>query len=157
MNWTMDLSGLAPASRRAVLAGLQHEDRARHALGVIEQAKLKKFHDAMAIPGVLNNGMGRQVMIRSADQNERFKAKYGQLCWADPDFSKWVLKKTEHADLRVKDVGEKIQVGYTGKAVSGWVGKPVSGQGLAKSGPTYRPTGLPTYVSPLPTHVSPAR
>ena len=112
----MDLSRVAPEVRRGVIANLQHEDRARHALGLLEQRRLKQFHDQMAVPGRLNTGLGRQTMIISEDQRLRFMEKYGQMCWADPDFGKWVLKQELHADLRVKDVGTKIQVGWTARA-----------------------------------------
>jgi hypothetical protein len=114
MNWTMDLSRVAPEVRRSVIFGLQHEDQARHALGLLEQRRLKQFHDQMAVPGQLNTELGRQTMTLSRDQWIRFMQKYGQRCWSDPDFAPWVRKQTAHADLRVKDVGLKVQVGYTG-------------------------------------------
>ena len=115
MQFTINLSGVHPEVRNQVIRHVQHEDRARHTLGLIEQARLKKLHDAMAMPGLLNTEIGRQTMVLSRDQWGRFMQKYGEKCWADPDFAPWVLKKSEHADLRVKDVGTKIQVGYGGK------------------------------------------
>lgn len=113
MDFTIDLSRMHPEVRGQVIKGLHHADRARHALGLLEQRRLKQLHDAMAVPGVLNTEIGRQQMTLSRDQWIRFMQKYGQRCWADPDFAPWVLKQTQHEDLRVKDVGTRIQSGWT--------------------------------------------
>jgi hypothetical protein len=115
MDLTVDLSRLHPAVAQGIIGHLQHEDRARHALGLVEQYRLKRLYDEMAVPG-MNTRLGRTTMVRSRDQWIRFMQKYGQLCWADPEFSPFVLK--HHPDMRVKDVGERIQSGYTGKGDS---------------------------------------
>lgn len=113
MDFTVNLSGLDPAVAQRIIKSVRHADRARHALGLLEQRRLKQFHDQMAVPGVLNTGLGRQNMIVSQDQWQRFMQKYGQLCWADPEFAPWVLKQEQHADLRVKDVPMRVRSGWT--------------------------------------------
>ena len=120
MELTINLSGLHPATARGVIKGLQHEDKARHDLGVLEQVRLKKFMDAVAQPG-FNTEVGRTVMVLSPEQREAAYRIYGQMCFADPDFSKYLLK--QNPEFRVKDVGTKIQSGYTGKGKSSVISK----------------------------------
>lgn len=117
MDFTVNLSGVHPDVARGIVTHLRHEDRARHALGLVEQRRLKQAHDQVVGPG-FNTNIGRQNMVLSQDQWRRFMQLYGQLCWSDPEFSKWVLKQDQHADLRVKDVGTRIQSGFTGKGDS---------------------------------------
>lgn len=108
---THDLSRLHPDVARSVIRHLNHEDEARHALGVIEQIRLKQLHDQME--GNCHTNIGRQMLVVSADQWQRFRDAYGELFWADPDSARFVWK--HHEDMRVKDTGTKIQSGYTGK------------------------------------------
>ena len=54
---------------------------------------------------------GRQAYAQAA-QRLAATRQYGDLCFADPDFAKFLLK--HHPDFRVKDCGTKIQSGYTG-------------------------------------------
>jgi len=115
MDFSVDLSGLRPDVANAVIRKIQHEDRARFELERIEQIRTKALLDQVVKPG-FNNAMGRQTMFLMPSQAHAFRQLYGQLCWADPDFAPWVLKQDQHADLRVKDVGTKIQVGYTGRS-----------------------------------------
>lgn len=115
MELSIDLSGLDVATAQGVIKGLNHEDKARHDLGVIEQLRLKKLADDLAQPG-FNNGLGRTVMVLSPEQAAMARRIYGELCFADPDFSKFLLKN--HPEFRVKDVGTKVQIGYTGKGDS---------------------------------------
>lgn len=114
MDFTVDLSKLPPAVAQRVIKKIRHEDRARFDLDLLEQRRLKQLHDELAQPG-WNTNMGRQTMCITPGQWQAFMQVYGQRCWADPDFAKWVLKQEQHADFRVKDVGTKIQSGYTGK------------------------------------------
>lgn len=112
MEFTVDLTHLPVEVRNAIARKVRHEDRARHELGLVEQRKLKQLHDEVAVAG-FNNNVGRQCMVISPDQYQRFMQVYGPKCWADPDFAKWVLKQEQHADLRVKDVGTRVQSGWT--------------------------------------------
>lgn len=114
MEFTVDLTHLEPAVRNAIARKVRHEDRARFDLGVLEQRRLKQLHDQVAVAG-FNNDIGRQSMVISSDQYTRFMQVYGQKCWSDPAFAKWVLKQDQHADFRVRDVGTKVQSGFTGK------------------------------------------
>ncbi len=113
MQFTMSLERLDAGTRNSVLRGIQDEDKARHALGVLEQIRLKKLADALMIPGA-NTEIGRTSMILSPDQYQRAMNRYGELCWADPAFGRWMLK--QHSDMRVKDVGTRVQSGYTGES-----------------------------------------
>lgn len=117
MKLTMDLSGLQPAVAQSVMRHLQHEDRARHALGLIEQLKLKRFYDAHPAFGHGLGGEVRQSAVITADQTQRVRDKYGDLCFADPDFMPWLLKQPEGADFVVKDVATRIQSGWTPKTL----------------------------------------
>jgi hypothetical protein len=110
MDFTTDLSRLEPAVRQRIIKKVRHEDRARHELGLVEQQRLAQLHQAV---GRVNTEVGRQAMVISPDQYVRFMQVYGPLCWADPEFGKWVLKQDQHADLKVKDVGTRIQSGWT--------------------------------------------
>lgn len=107
---SLNLAQLHPDVRQSLIKGLVHEDRARHALGVIEQLRLKKMMDAAAQPG-FNREIGRTSMVISTGQYQAAQQQYGELCFADPDFGKFLLKK--HDDFRVKDVGTRIQSGWT--------------------------------------------
>lgn len=120
MDFTVNLNRLEPAVAERVIRSLRHEDAARHALGVLEQRRLKQLHDSLAVAGGLNalGGELRQNMVLSRDQWVRFMQVYGQKCWSDPEFAPWVLKQDQHADLRVKDTATKIQSGYTGRGDS---------------------------------------
>lgn len=111
MQLTADLSQLHPEVRRGIIQNLQHEDAAQYALGAIEQAKLKKFYDAVAMPGFSKKDVGPLHFIISPDQAARCRAIYGDLCFMDPDFVKWLKKGNE--DMRVREVGTKIQSGWT--------------------------------------------
>ena len=110
MQITLNLSGLHPATRQSLCNGLQHEDRARHALGVLEQLRLKKLIDHAAVPG-FNTNIGRTSMCMSPDQVQRAKEIYGERCFADPAFGKFLVK--QHPEFGVKDVGTRIQSGWT--------------------------------------------
>lgn len=110
MNLTLNLTGLHPETARRVIGNIRHEDRAKHALGLIEQLRLKQLHDQMG--AACHTDVGRQMIVVSPDQFQRFREAYGDLFWADPDSSKFVWR--HHEDMRVKDTGTKIQSGYTG-------------------------------------------
>lgn len=110
MKLTQDLTGLHPAVAQSVIRHLQHEDRARHVLGQVDQIRLKKLHDQAAVTG-MNTNIGPQQLVVAPDQYQRFRDAYGELFWADPDSSKFVWK--HHEDMRVKDVGTRIQSGWT--------------------------------------------
>lgn len=107
---SINLSNVHPEVRQTIVKGLQHEDRARHALGVIEQLRLKRMMDAAAVPG-FNREIGRTSMIISPGQYQAAQRVYGELCFADPDFGKFLLKQNE--EMRVKDVGTRVQSGWT--------------------------------------------
>ena len=111
MKLSQDLTGLHPAVAQSVIRHLRHEDAARHALGLVEQVKLKQLHDQME--GHCHTDIGRQLVTVSADQYQRFRDAYGDLFWADPESARFVWR--HHDDMRVKDTGTRIQSGYTGK------------------------------------------
>ena len=112
IDFTVNLSALTPELARTVQAGFEHEDVAKYKLGLIEQARLKAMADQLAVPG-MNNDLGRHQMVLSRNQWLQCLRQYGQLCFADPNFAPWLLRKNE--DFRVKDVGTRVQSGYTGK------------------------------------------
>lgn len=120
MDFSVDLSGLHPEVAHRVIKQMQHEDRARFDLDRLEQLRLKKLHDAMVQPG-WNNEIGPQVMCITPGQWAAFMHVYGQRCWADPDFRKWVLKQPEHQDFKVKEVGTRVQSGWTAGSPRGEV------------------------------------
>lgn len=122
MQFTTDLSGLAPEVRQQVIRKLQHSDRARYDVGVANQLRLKKFHDQVVQPGAFNE-VGPMQMVIGSDQYQRALQTYGQLCFMDPDFVPFLLRK--HEDMRVKSVGTRIQSGWTA----------ASGDGKTMSGP----------------------
>lgn len=111
MELTMSLKGLPPAVAQGIIKTIRREDAAQYALGVIEQRKLKKLYDQLAAPG-FNTDLGRQNMVMSPSQRQEAMRMYGQLCFADPDFAKFLLK--HHEEFRVKDVGTRVQSGFTG-------------------------------------------
>ena len=115
MELSINLSGLHPAVAQKVIKGLHHEDKAQHDLEVLEQVRLKKLMDRVAGPG-FNTNIGRQTMVMSRGQRLAATRIYGELCFADADFSKFLLK--HHPEFRVADVGTRIQSGYTGKGDS---------------------------------------
>lgn len=115
MQFSVNLSHVEPEVRQRIVKGLRHEDKARHDLGVIEQLRLKQLHDQYVTPG-FNKEIGRTSMIISPGQYQAAMNTYGQMCFADPDFGKFLLK--HHAEFRVKDVGTRVQSGYTGKGDS---------------------------------------
>ena len=112
MELTINLSQLPPATAHAVIKGLQHEDKAKHDLGVLEQLKLKRMMDQAMAPG-MNTNLGRASMILSPAQRAMACRLYGDKCFADPDFSKFLLK--HHPEFRIRDCGTRIQSGYTGR------------------------------------------
>lgn len=143
MQFTVDISRINPAVRHGFVRSLHHEDRARHALGVIEQARLKKLYDSAAVAG-FNTNLGRAQMILSDDQWKRAMQQYGQFCFMDPEFTPWLLKKNE--DFRVKDVGTRIQSGWT--AATGDKGSGIRDQ---RSAPIpHPPSPIPHPSSPIP-------
>jgi hypothetical protein len=107
---TMNLAGLPPSVAHRVMRTIKQEDAAAYALGVLDQIKLKKFYDQMAVPG-MNTDIGRQNMVISHGQRLAAYRQYGQKCFADSDFSRFLLKK--HPEYQVKDVGTKVQSGWT--------------------------------------------
>lgn len=115
MQLSVNLTHLPIETRQSVAKSIRHEDRARHVLGVIEQLKLKKLADQIAVAG-FNNDVGRNNMVISPGQYQAAQELYGERCWADPDFAKFILKN--HPEFRVKDVGTRIQSGFTGKGDS---------------------------------------
>jgi len=115
MQLTVNLEHVDPAVRQSIIKGIRHEDKARHDLGVVEQIKLKKFADQVTAAG-MNTELGRNAMVISEGQYQAAQQLYGELCWADPDFGKWLLKRD--SDFAVKDVGTRIQSGYTGRGHS---------------------------------------
>lgn len=112
MNFSVSLKGLPPAVAQSVIKTIRREDAAQYALGVIEQLKLKRMYDQLAVPG-FNTDLGRQTMVISQSQWQLAMAQYGQLCFTDPDFARFLLKK--HEEFRVKDVGTRVQSGFTGQ------------------------------------------
>lgn len=116
MQMVVNLGQLPPLVRHQVMTTLHHEDAAAHALGMAEQIELKKLMDDLAQPGF--NRELRSSMILSRGQwlaANRLAEQSGTLL-SDPDFSKWLFKK--HDAMRVKDVGTRIQSGFTGKGDS---------------------------------------
>lgn len=109
---TFNLQGLPPHIAKRVIATIRSEDAAAYALGVIEQRRLKQWYDNAAVAG-LNTDIGRQNMVMSHGQRLAAYRQYGQMCFADPDFAPFLLRK--HEDYRVKDVGTRVQSGFTGK------------------------------------------
>ena len=114
MDFSVDLSQLPPEVANRAIRKIQHADRAQFELERIEQIRTKQLLDQVVKPG-FNNQLGRQSMFIMPSQMHAFRRIYGQMCWADPDFAPWVLKQDQHADFRVRDVGTRIQSGYTGK------------------------------------------
>lgn len=114
MDFSVDLSQLPPEVANRVIRKIQHADRAQFELERIEQIRTKQWLDRVVVPG-WNNQMGRQNMFIMPTQVDAIRRLHGPLCWADPDFAPWVLKQDQHADFRVRDVGTRIQSGYTGK------------------------------------------
>ena len=110
MQLTADLSGLDPSTRHALIRKLAHEDKARHDLGVIEQRRMAQMYQNLPI-GSFKSEIGPAQMILSQDQWHRAMQKYGETCWQDPDFTPWLLKRND--DMRVRQRGTKIQVGWT--------------------------------------------
>lgn len=110
MQLTTDLSGLHPETRQQLIKRLAHEDAARYALGAVDQIRLKRYHDAVVKTGAFNE-MGPVQMVISQDQYTRAMEKYGPLCFMDPDFVPFLLRKND--DMRVKQAGTRIQSGYT--------------------------------------------
>ena len=112
MELSINLGGLHPDVARGVIRGLQHEDKARHDLGVLEQLRLKKLMDAVAEPG-FNTDIGPAIMVLSPEQAAAARRIYGDRCFADPDFGKFLLR--QNPEFRVKDVGTRVQSGWTGR------------------------------------------
>jgi hypothetical protein len=115
MQLTTDLSLLTPEVRNALVRKLQHADKARYDIGLVEQAQMKQFHDRAGI-GSYKQEIGPAQMIMSRDQWQRAMQRYGEKIFMDEQFVPWLLKK--NPDMRVKQVGTKIQSGYTGKGDS---------------------------------------
>jgi hypothetical protein len=109
MQLTADLSQLAPEVRNGIVRRLQHEDLARHALGLADQARMKRLQDTATI-GTYKGEIGPPQIILSQDQWQRAMQRYGQLCMMDPDFVPWLLRKND--DMRVKAIGTRAQVGW---------------------------------------------
>lgn len=116
MQLTVDLTGVSPGARHEFVRGMKFEDRARYALGLIEQRKLKQQADAFA--KAKYQGEFRAQAVMSQDQWKRAMNDYGQMCMMDPDFMPWFLKKDENADMLIRDMGSKIMIGWT-RAVEG--------------------------------------
>ena len=135
MQLTTDLSQLAPEVRSGIVRRLQYEDLARHALGLAEQARLKRLHDAAGL-GSYKPELGPAQIILSADQWQRAMQRYGTCCMMDPDFVPWLLKRND--DMRVKQIGTKAQVGW--RAPDEKHGK----NGREARGPRYQLSTLPT-------------
>lgn len=112
MELSFSLQGLPPGVAHSVIKTVKREDAARYALSVIEQRKLKKLYDQLAQPG-FNTDLGRQTMVISQGQWYEAMRLYGQTCFQDADFARFLLK--HHDEFRVKDVGTRIQSGYTGR------------------------------------------
>lgn len=108
---TLNLQGLPPHIAQRVIHTIKREDAAAYALGVIEQRRLKQFYDQAAVPG-MNTNLGRQNMVMSQGMRLQAYRQFGQMCFADPEFAPWLLKRDDV--FRVKDVGTKIQSGFTG-------------------------------------------
>ena len=114
MQLTADLSQLAPDVRSALVRKLAHEDKARYDLGVIEQRRLAQLY-AKLPRGAFKDHIGPAQFVASHDQWHRAMIASDELkerVWQDPDFVPWLLKKNE--DMRVRQTGTRIQVGYTG-------------------------------------------
>jgi len=118
MELTTDLSQLQPDVRHALIRKLQHEDKARFDLGLVEQSRMKRLHDELP-QASYRDDVGPAQMILSQDQWQRAMQFYGTQCFQDPDFAKWLLRN--NPDMRVKFVSQKIQVGYTGQHSKGKV------------------------------------
>lgn len=129
MELTLNLKRLPPAVAQSVIKTIKREDAAQYALGVIEQRKLKKLYDALAVPG-FNTDLGRQTMCLSRSQWYEALRIYGQNCFQDPEFAKFLLK--HHEDMRVKDVGTRVQSGYTGLGFT--APKPTAPGGIVAAG-----------------------
>lgn len=116
----MNLKSLPPAVAQSIIKTIRREDAAQYALGVIEQRKLKKLYDNLAVPG-FNTDLGRQTMCLSRGQWYQ-ALRDNNACFQDPDFAKFLLK--HHEEFRVKDVGTRIQSGFTGLGFTAPAGKP---------------------------------
>lgn len=111
MELTVNLAGLPPEVAQCVIRGIQHEDRASYLLGLLEQRKAAQY--AQAVAAAKYEGELRAKAIFSPNQAAMARRQYGELCFADPDWMPWYLKRPEGAEHRVKDAGSKIQVGWT--------------------------------------------
>lgn len=110
MQLTADLSGLSPTVRDSVIRKLQHEDRARYDIGAADQIRLKRYTEKVVKTGAFNE-VGPMQFVMSRDQWQRAMHQYGQMIFMDPDFVPFLLRKNE--DMRVKQVGTRIQSGWT--------------------------------------------
>jgi hypothetical protein len=117
MELTANLSGLPPAVAQRVIRTLAHEDAAQFALGRVRQARMKRFYDAVIRPG-FNTELG--PMTANIDENQAIQCrrKYGQLCFADPEFLPWLLKQPDGEGFGVSIVGTRVQSGFTGRGDS---------------------------------------
>lgn len=112
---SIGISQLDPLTQQRIISGLKDADRAKHALGLISQKRMIAAANRLAEARQLHTANNRQTLVVDQDQWVRFMIVYGQRCWADPDFAKWVMKQEIHKDMVVKDTGTKIQSGYTGR------------------------------------------
>lgn len=111
MQLTVDLSGVRPEARHQFVKDVVHEDKAKYALGLIEQRRLAQRAEAIA--KAKYQGEFRAQAVMSEDQWKRTMNDYGQLCMMDPDFMPWLLKREEGRDMRIADPGSKIMIGWT--------------------------------------------
>ena len=112
MQLTADLSGLQPDVRQALIRKLQHEDKARFDVGVIEQRRMAQLYQAAPV-GAFKEQLGPAQFVMSQDQWQRAMQRYGQNIFQDPDFIPWLQRN--NPDMRVKQSATKIQIGYTGR------------------------------------------
>lgn len=111
---THDLSRLPLDTRQRIVKRLQDEDCARRALAEVEQAKVKRFYDDNVSPGTTKSGFGPVSAAIVPYFQGYLRRKYGDTCFQDDDFFKWVLKQEER--FRVREVGTKVQVGYSAQS-----------------------------------------
>lgn len=108
---THDLSRLDPDTRGRIIRKLQDKDAAQYDLARIEQAKVAKLYNEAAGPGTTKNGFGPLNMVVTPYFRGYLRRLYGDSCFEDPDFVRWLNKEEEW--FRVRETGTKIQVGFT--------------------------------------------
>ena len=109
---TADLTALPRSTREAIRRQLSDEERAKIALARIRQARIAKLYDDAVGPGTTKDGIGPVSMVVDPVLVSYFRRAFGERCFMDPEFVKWIKK--EDPSFRVRETGTKVQVGYRG-------------------------------------------